>query len=483
MIIKLEIRGFAFIVTTILLLILLNVFYFNSEIKSKAFIAVSITGCILWMLAFTMVKSRFINTASIITPVNLFFLAYVILYFQVPLLELLDLKVADRFIYFIWNNEDVINKSVFYSVSGVFFFVLGSSFILSSRFLSRKSKRFNAAFLTIIAYVFYIAFFLTSGSYKVGAYNPDDALSVNPYFFKLFNVFFSASIILNLCNISQKSKGRESVLRYIFYFDKSILLLFIWHVLFSLFVGDRGPVISYTLLVFSLYFIKHSKMKIYQILLLIVMASIVLSVIGSVRQARFDGGSLTERLSQQAQSNGNENKYFGSAVVGEGTIELALSIRSLNHAIANVPENYDYKYGFFLTQGIAASIPGVGTIFNYLFTNGESYLNGSANFVSYMIQNGNVKYGDGTSILVDFYLDFGFIGICIAMFLLGGTFVFFEKKLVEPFYYPSLGIVSALVIFSKSIYLVRSSIYLELGNLLLIYFVILINNFFMKKSI
>ena len=30
---------------------------------------------------------------------------------------------------------------------------------------------------------------------------------------------------------------------------------------------------------------------------------------------------------------------------GLSTLELALSVRCLNHSVANVPKNYDYKYG------------------------------------------------------------------------------------------------------------------------------------------
>ncbi|MNF80580.1 hypothetical protein D3C84_628270 [compost metagenome] len=121
-------------------------------------------------------------------------------------------------------------------------------------------------------------------------------------------------------------------------------------------------------------------------------------------------------------------------------------------------------------------------VVNNIVENGDDNYLSTAEFISYLIQGDNQTYGDGTSITADIYLDFGITGVFIVMFTFGLFIGFNESKFnVGSVSYLNIGVVSFFVFYSKSLYLSRSSIFLELSIIFMVWLFLVLNNYFVSR--
>ena len=421
----------------------------------------------------------------------IFILGYLIVFYQMTLLDLLGYSVSKIYYSFVWVSETVVNKSIGISTLGLLAFYLGALSFKKAR-LSQKSNEIkqklstkSTTLLLILAYTFYILFFLSAGSYSSGVYASQDASGTAVYFYKLFEASLIAAIILKLSFITSTNNKQLSFKKYISSFSKPLLILLGWHLLFSLYVGDRGPLITYTLLVFGLYFIRWKKLNFIYFIVGIFIVSTFMTIIGEVRQAgAVSGIGVASKIEQVVSiiDEGNiVTKEFDVHVPGSQTIELALSVNTLNYALFNVPEKYDYRYGLFQLQYIYGIIPGLAGIMSKILYGADTQYYSSSKFITYLIQGNRPTYGNGTSVVADFYLDFGVIGVIIGLFLFGLFVRKNEPRLFFGYQYPTFLWIATLIFFSKALYLNRSSIGQELANIAMIYILITINAYLVQK--
>lgn len=426
---------------------------------------------------------------------TIFVLGYWVVFYQMIILHLMGYDVPDWFFEHIWADETVMNKSIGLSTLGLLSFFLGEIYAINNnpieRYLKEKGKiSSNSIFLVLIfSYMFYIMFLLTSGSYIYGEYTPTDASGMSTYFFKLFEVSLSAAIIIKISYITSLEYEQLSFRKYLSYFGKPLLLLLFWHIAFSLFVGDRGPIIYFSLLAFGIYFLRWKQIDFFRTLVVVFLLSSFLTFIGQVRQSRFSGMGYLDRIVNifsNYERGDQHSKGFDVRVPVSETLELAFSIDTLNHAIYNVPNKYDYMYGMFQFQNIVSIVPGLSGIVNSLLFGNEKEYSDSAAFITYLIQGKNPGYGNGTSIIADFYLDFGVYGVVIGMFLFGLFIGKNEYKLFFGYQKPTLAWIATLIFFGHSLYINRSTVGLQFANIVLIYVLIKMNAYFIlhykKKS-
>tara|TARA_B110000971_G_C19795250_1_gene401659 strand:+ start:100 stop:726 length:627 start_codon:yes stop_codon:yes gene_type:complete len=203
-----------------------------------------------------------------------------------------------------------------------------------------------------------------------------------------------------------------------------------------------------------------------------------MNVVGVIRQSRGSGVSYVQRV-QNSIISSNEgvksNNIFDKSFIGESTLELAKSIRTFNHTIYNVPNNYNYTYGYYQVRNLIAIIPGMSRLYLNVFSDGEKKFDGASNFVTFLIQGDSPKSGDGSSIIVDFYLDFGKLGVLFGMFFFGAFISKNENKIIYGSNDKSFSSVAIMIYFALSIYVTRSSLLLEFGNITLIFLLIKLN--------
>lgn len=424
-----------------------------------------------------------------------FILGYIVVFYQMSILELFGYSVSHMYFNFIWANKTIINHSLGVATLGLLSFYLGTIFVNSSI----KSKKFYAknkkvsttsvAFLLVLAYVFYVLFFLTAGSYSSGVYASEDGSGSSVYFYKLFDMSLNATIILKVSFISSFDNRQLTVKEYLLYLGKPLLALLGWHLSFSLFLGDRGPLITLTLITFGLYFIRWNKINIIYLIVVLYIVSTFMTIIGESRQAVTDSGKgYVERVTDAITDDSKEksSKRFDTHVPFSGTLELATSVNTLNYVLANIPSKYNYRYGLFQLQYLYGIVPGLaGRMTTLLYGNDTKYMNSSM-FVTYLVQGNHPSYGNGTSLVADFYLDFGIVGVVVGLFLFGYFIRSNEPRLFFGYQYPTFTWIATLDFFSKALYLNRSSIGQELAIIAMIYMLIRTNAYlvvhFKKKN-
>jgi hypothetical protein len=440
---------------------------------------------------FTYFLNRKVEFGSIywLSLVPFFILGYLIVFYQMIVLDLAGFTVPTMFYEYIWANETVLNRSIGLATLGLLAFYLGEVYSRDKSPYKRawnknsKIETKSIAFLIILAYIFYILFLIASGSYIYGVYSSEDGLSSANYFYKAFEIALSAAIIVKLSFITSCEKQKLSFRKYLSFFGVPLLALVVWNILFSLFVGDRAPVMFFSVLTFGLYFIRWKRLNFILLCMSIFLASILFSFVGELRQVgERSNVDFSERITNITNySEGKTSKKFDELVPGDATIEMALSVNTLNHALLNVPDKYDYRYGLFQLQYIYASIPGLSGVISEILYGSDTKFYSSSKFITYFIQGDQPTFGNGTSILADFYLDFGVIGIVIGLYLFGYFVGKNEYKLFSSYQQVTFSWVVILIFFSKALYLSRSSILFELSLIVFIYLLIKINKFIVSS--
>ena len=145
--------------------------------------------------------------------------------------------------------------------------------------------------------------------------------------------------------------------------------------------------------------------------------------------------------------------------------------------MANVPSKYDYHYGYFQMEQIVSSIPFLSGFYNKYVGKGHKKYDGSSNFITYLIQGDDPKYGDGRSSTADLYLDFGVYGVIVGLFLFG---IFASRADFTLTYGGSVSLffwLTALIYLTGAFYIGRSSILIFLQRIFQVYFFLLANHY------
>jgi hypothetical protein len=473
--------------TYLSLCILLILSFFIPDGMNRSFLAVLLFVTAFFTFIFFFYDKRYEKNRNWASLTVLFVIGYVVTHFQIPLLYVLGFELEDSFLWFIWADENIANKAVSISALGLLSFYIGNLSISTYGQTQKKVKKEenkSILFILVVVYIAYVAFFLSSGSYALGAYAVGDSATYSKYIYFIFNSFLLSAVIIKLYSISLINSNKVTLIKYIGFFGKPLLLILTWHIAFSMYVGDRGPVLVYTLLIFSLYMYRFNRVSLMRSIVYIMIGSTIFTVVKEIRTKNTDA-SYFERLYDISRMGDNVTKFEDKDIPGSTLLELAYSNRAINHVVANVPEKYPFTMGYFQLFNISAIVPGLSGIFWQLFGESEAKYNSSSGFVTYLIQGENPLYGDGTSVVADLYLDFGVYGVVIGMFMFGMFVAKFEFQLYQGQPSSILLWVAALIYFSVSIYIGRSTISIQFQKILFIFVIIKINSFisdFYKKK-
>ena len=412
---------------------------------------------------------------------TLFTASMIVTHFQIPLAHVLGFQVETMvFLNFIWANTSIANRSVAIASMALLSFFVG--YITRIEGKNGRGKKWKVAVnydrtagaLTLLAILIYPLFLVTSGSYRHGLYGTGDQQIISNYMSVLFNLFLMSALILKMYKIVNQTKKISNLKEYLSVIGLPLTCIVLWHILFSIYVGDRGPILRYSLLYSGLYLLRISQKTILISLAAVVLIPVFLSVLGASRSRTSDQSFVEKVFSSDYKSI--YSSHFDSRMQGLATLELSLSIRCLNHSVANVPANYDHKYGVYQLRQVLAAIPFLVGLSEKLFLNTPREERSSVDFISYLIQGKNTTYGDATTPVADLYLDFGPLGVIVG-FLLFGRFL--KKADLTIYGATNVGLFNWIVImcfWSGSIYLGRATFLYYFQTVVQIYVVILLTN-------
>lgn len=459
-----------------------NLFVYPEGFSSSYFryiiisVLISTVSFILYLMCFY--NKRFFFSITI-----LFILGILIVNFQIPLLYSINQYFAfPHFDSFYWADMDISSFSISVSYLALTSYFFG--FILYELFTIKKENNipikinfYRFKLVLFLAYLFYILFLINSGSYLVGLYDFTTASSFASYFIAFFDITAKALIIITTYFIYNKIDSKSiDIFGYIKKFDPYLVFLVLVHVSWSLFVGDRGPVIIYLILLFGPYLSLKLNKKYFVFIFLssIIILPTFFSIIGALR-TRSSDNNIIERFNSINFNEYRLPNYFKdpSDVYAISTIELALSGRALNHVIANVPKNHEYGNGWYQINHLVNIIPFLSGIIQSYIYNYNSIYDGSPSFITYLIQGRNPTYGDGTNTIADIYIDFGPYAV-LPFFIFAGIFfrnldnIMYNRTNTTLFYW-----LCYAFIISGAIYLSRSSFGYMLQRIFQIYIIIL----------
>lgn len=393
----------------------------------------------------------------------LFILGFSIVHFQWPIMMAFSEIEPIRFSK-LYSNSIYINYGTWLSLLGLISWLIGFSFNFRKKYNKKSKYQIRYQKLLWFSYFLFVSFILFAGqSFLNGdVYNKhgssDPISGVAGYIYILFNI----SIIILTVSIIYNNRNfyKGSLIRWLMILDPKYLLLVIVYIFIFLKAGDRGGPLQIVMAFFIIFGVLVRPINVKEFIVLILSGALVMTVIGIVRAS--DLGALNN---------------FQIVSGYDLTINLANSARTLYMGLSNVPEYHDFFLGKLWLGNILGAIPfAQGT---YLKISGdEAHLINTANYITFMRYGLNAHTGEGTSLIVDIYLNFGKYGVIVAMFTLG---LFFKKVQIELESMNSFHwIVIAGILGSVTFYMGRAGIFTPLKAILWSFILVMI---FISKNI
>lgn len=399
-------------------------------------------------------------------PSYLFVAAYLAVNFQ----YLLDLRLGLKTISSIrFIHDNILNQCTVLAILGLLAFTIGYGMKpLGKReedyCINDQGSNVKSSFPPLIVFIQIIVFVLFFMTTDIAAllsgtgYGATDASAFE-------NLLYVMNAIVVLF-VARTSSSHTSFSSFIKRFPIVSLIVFIIYCLLRFVSGDRGPFV-YSLLLFFFGYLYYSrkKLRLITILGLLLGSMVLIALIGIARglDTNISFGNRMSDAYDQFSTSGRFTK--GDETVLSFTDELGFSfyVNQVDvYAIEAKGEPYHYlSYPIF---SILSGIPFMpGLIQKSFGVSPENF--SSAGFANYQYFGGYERnWGIGTSILGDFYLSFGFIGVIMGL-LLTGVFLRYLDSVILIKNKQSVKIYELLFVLlfaAKSIYMPRATVFLEM---------------------
>jgi hypothetical protein len=389
--------------------------------------------------------------------------------------------------YYIWVNKRIVIKALVLSIIAVLSFIIGYLQYKDQSFKTKNAnlnaKKTSVIFMEILAAIFLVIYFyFINPIYFLGNYGIVEISSVSSYTVVLFEYTIIAIIIQKSRNLIIENKRNITFFDFIKEFSWLTLSMIFIYLISVMLSGDRGPLIFFGIALLGNYiFVSRKKINLLKFLIFIIIGSNFITILGYVRALKTND-NFSEKFSTILGAETDLNR-FGSKSFSPSTQELATSTRCLQHSMDIVPEKIDYLYGRFQFQQIMSIIPFFSNVNEIIFEDNHFKYRSSADFITWKNQ-GNFPYsGDGTTVIADFYLDFGLVGVIIGLFLIG-YLMRYAEILMYSVDYPSLFAHCFFLIYlSSSLYISRGTFLIVLKSVCWTYFFLAINKFIFNNKI
>ena len=355
-------------------------------------------------------------------PVHLFLFSFVIVFFQMPV----DILLGYHSGYYLVGRIDLMPESVRVSLLGLIAFFLGYIIKKEKDIQQERDGVYNMLPAPITIYklltsVMLIAIFvLVPTSVLFGGYHTKGMAETGyNYLMAWCGFFYIAYFIQYSINMKIEGRGRgwtiKQCIRDIGLWQNINMLIY---VIIILNVGDRGPLIYVITVYYIVYLavtgICPSKKT---IIVGMIIGAVIVAFLGYTKKYR-DNDTIVERINTTWEANPYENQEES---IIPTTYELATSYRCLSYSIEDIQRFGSYGSGKYQLTYIVSVVP---------FAAGLLGLNQvSWTYISHLIQGDFLSYGNGTSIIADFYLDGGLFFVLLFMFAFGYFVKIFDQVL------------------------------------------------------
>ncbi len=411
-----KVTNFYNIVTT---LILLLVFYYI-QLGASDYVIWPCLIIFYYHFVTSLKKPIYINpTIPTFLKIDILFMLFFYIIYYLPY-QAYVLGIADisKSIFVSYTFVEYTNQSIVASTVGLIMFVSGYNHVFntSARTIAKVPKTYikDYKYLPRICVVFLLVLlglFFNSGFSQMidNSYSGSDTgnNTENGIYF-LITHFVIILISMIIFYVSKKLKLPLSL-------KVSIVLSICWSILLLVF-GDRNTFFIIAIIAGVGFFSFIKKIRTLWLILSIFTSVILYNVIEVSRQA--DERSImaiyeTLISNQYKVPSIEESSFSNSTVTARATFYL-------------VPEKYDFFFGKFKLIGIAGIIP----YSRSLFVDKNDPYTSSAEVLTEGIMNSWATWSIGSNIISDIYMDFGMVGICFLMYLMGYFAKYVQEKAI-----------------------------------------------------
>ena len=345
-------------------------------------------------------------------PIHLFLLSFVIVFFQAPI----DILLGYQSGYYMVGRLDLMPESVRVSLIGMIVFLVGYIFKQDdksqdgSNNVNHMLPAPTTIYKLLTSVMLIVILIFVPKSVLFGGYHTQEVVSSGyKYFASWCGVFYRAFFIQYTINMKLEGSGRgwsiKQLLKDIGWWQNINMMIYL---LIILNLGDRGPLIEVIFIYYMVYLMITGICPSKKTLITgMVTGVLMVAFLGYSKKFR-DNNSIFERVNATWEANPYEE--LQESVV-PSTYELSTSYKCLPYSIEDMQSSGDYGYGKYQITYILSCVPFV-----------HSFLDlpkPTSDYISHLIQGENLTYGNGSSIIADFYLDGGFIGVMLGMFVFG----------------------------------------------------------------
>ena len=393
-------------------------------------------------------------------PSNLFIIAYLAVNFQF----LADYRVGfknemSRHILF----PECLNLCLILGMVGLFAFVAGYSWVSRDPFYGKQQKAKSLSLerlrfpLVALQLLMFIGFILTID--VVSYINGMDYGNENKTNSTFEGTLYVANALIVLY-VANRDRDFRSLKDYLHSFPWLSLVVIGIYMVLRLLSGDRGPFVYTAILLFYGYaYASRKKYKLITVATVVIVAAVAMSIVGIARTLDRGEGFFSRVLDAREMFREGGRFANDESSIMPATEELGFSF-IVNQVDVEQVENRGvaYNHGAYTLYSVISGIPfGPRLITQTMGVRPEEF--SSSGFANYHYFGGYERnWGVGTTIVGDFYLQFGVFGVLIGLFV-AGLFLSWIDWVLFVRNKNSIGVyllLFALLFASKEIYMPRS---------------------------
>lgn len=294
--------------------------------------------------------------------------------------------------------------------------------------------------------------------------------------------FYYSTITILVVKVLDGIDGvHTNIIQFIRSFSFSFVFFVGLYLIIRLLSGDRGPFIYTVLsLLFSYVMISRRNISLKYVLVGGFLFASLMIIVGVARGMNSDI-ALGEKFSSSLQSLGKAR--FSDETVFTPTEELALSFRCNETAVNEILSGAPLHYGKYQLYELLNTIPFIPS---FLYNNLHipiSELSSDYYLTECYFGDYNLSGQIGTTVIAEFYLELGIIGVILGMFIVGFFFKIIDRIIcLSPTNCLSVvAIIIALTFASKAIYIPRSNFLGQLKPTILILIVYYTNKMLSRR--
>lgn len=382
-----------------------------------------------------------------------FILGFTIVHFQWPIMYVLSGIIPENY-WRIFVDDKVANYSTWLSTIGGLTFLTGFHLMKMKRRKKHILPPYNYKNILLFTAVTFIIFLLFAGKgfFSGGIYKGEGDSIAGEGLAKYFGILFQIGLIVSTALIiyTHKHSYKGNLFKWFISLNRLYLITIVFYITIFLLIGDRGGPLSLILLILVLVGNQVRKFKFREVLIITIFGGFLMTIIGLGRNE----ASGLDILSAGTDKITDFKAY-------DATLELANSIRTLNTAVDHIPRESDYFYGTLWAGNILSTIPFAQSQFLKL-TGLDAYKLGSANYITYLVYGKDSPSGEGTSLIADIYLNFGWFGVMVLMFFFG---MLIKRLSIEIRYPTNINwFIAGAVIAGFTLYYARTGLFMPMRN-------------------